>query len=89
MTCRELLQQVRALVLSFDEPHFILLAERELLILQGLEDLGIYEDQNAVFVCDISVEDVAGEWYKNGDRIQPSSTIKIRQEGSNPTDERP
>ncbi|XP_067371935.1 obscurin isoform X3 [Channa argus] len=56
--------------------------ERELLILQGLEDLDIQEDQNAVFVCEISVEDVPGEWYKSGERIQPTSTIKIRQEGT-------
>ncbi|XP_037645175.1 obscurin-like protein 1 isoform X17 [Sebastes umbrosus] len=56
--------------------------ERDLLILQGLEDVDIQEDQNAVFVCEISVEDVAGEWYKNGERIQPTSTIKIRQEGT-------
>ncbi|XP_070832769.1 obscurin-like protein 1 [Chaetodon trifascialis] len=56
--------------------------ERELLILQGLEDLDIQEDQNAVFVCEISVEDVMGEWYKNGERIHPTSTIKIRQEGT-------
>ncbi|XP_072253989.1 obscurin-like protein 1 [Leuresthes tenuis] len=56
--------------------------ERELLVLQGLQDLEIQEDQNAVFVCEISVEDVPGEWYKNGERIQPTSTIKIRQEGT-------
>ncbi|XP_056144843.1 obscurin-like protein 1 [Lampris incognitus] len=54
--------------------------ERELLMVQGLEDLDIHEDQNAVFVCEISVDDVPGEWYKNGERIQPTSTIKIRQE---------
>ncbi|XP_063743426.1 obscurin-like protein 1 isoform X2 [Eleginops maclovinus] len=56
--------------------------ERELLILQRLKDLDIQEDQNAVFVCEISVEDLPGEWYKNGERIQPTSTIKIRQEGT-------
>ncbi|XP_078118989.1 obscurin-like protein 1 [Sander vitreus] len=56
--------------------------ERELLILQCLEDVDIQEDQNAVFVCEVSVEDVPGEWYKNGERIQPTSTIKIRQEGT-------
>ncbi|XP_041806886.1 obscurin-like protein 1 [Chelmon rostratus] len=56
--------------------------ERELLVLQGLEDLDIQEDQNAVFVCEISVEDVPGEWYKNGERIHPTSTVKIRQEGT-------
>ncbi|XP_041663267.1 obscurin-like isoform X16 [Cheilinus undulatus] len=56
--------------------------ERELQILHGLEDLDIQEDQNAVFVCEISAEDVPGEWYRNGERIQPTSTIKIRQEGT-------
>ncbi|XP_060909825.1 obscurin isoform X5 [Labrus mixtus] len=56
--------------------------ERELQILHGLEDLDIQEDQNAVFVCEISVEDVPGEWYKNGERIQSTSTVKIRQEGT-------
>ncbi|XP_034429712.1 obscurin-like protein 1 isoform X18 [Hippoglossus hippoglossus] len=56
--------------------------ERELLIVQALEDVDIQEDQNAVFVCEISVEDVPGEWYKNGERIQPTSSIKIRQEGT-------
>ncbi|XP_054908735.1 obscurin-like protein 1 isoform X8 [Poeciliopsis prolifica] len=56
--------------------------ERELLVLQGLEDLDIQEDQNAVFVCEISVEDVPGEWFKNGERIQPTSTVRIRQEGT-------
>ncbi|XP_076016628.1 obscurin-like protein 1 [Genypterus blacodes] len=56
--------------------------ERELLILQDMEDLDIQEDQNAVFVCEISVEDVPGEWYKNGERIKPTSSIKIRQEGN-------
>uniref|UniRef100_A0A3Q3B5R8 Obscurin like cytoskeletal adaptor 1b n=1 Tax=Kryptolebias marmoratus TaxID=37003 RepID=A0A3Q3B5R8_KRYMA len=55
--------------------------ERKLSVLQGLDDLDIQEDQNAVFVCEISVEDVPGEWYKNGERIQPTSSIKIRQEG--------
>ncbi|XP_028291239.1 obscurin-like protein 1 isoform X12 [Gouania willdenowi] len=56
--------------------------ERELLILQGMEDVNIKEDQNAVFVCEISVEDVPGEWYRNGVQIHPTSTIKIRQEGT-------
>ncbi|XP_061648755.1 obscurin-like isoform X2 [Phyllopteryx taeniolatus] len=56
--------------------------ERELLVVQGLEDLNIAEDQNAVFDCEISVEDVPGEWYKNGEMIHPTSTIKTRQEGT-------
>ncbi|XP_028291229.1 obscurin isoform X3 [Gouania willdenowi] len=62
--------------------HCHLPVQRELLILQGMEDVNIKEDQNAVFVCEISVEDVPGEWYRNGVQIHPTSTIKIRQEGT-------
>lgn len=50
--------------------------------MQGLEDLDIQEDQNAVFVCEVSLDDVPGEWFKNNERIKPTSTIKIRQEGT-------
>ncbi|CAF88936.1 unnamed protein product [Tetraodon nigroviridis] len=50
--------------------------------MQDLEDLYIQEDQNAVFMCEVSLEEVAGEWYKDGHKIRPSSTIKIRSEGT-------
>uniref|UniRef100_A0A3P9CN39 Obscurin-like protein 1 n=1 Tax=Maylandia zebra TaxID=106582 RepID=A0A3P9CN39_9CICH len=50
--------------------------------MQDLEDLYIQEDQNAVFMCDVSLEDVTGEWYKDGHRIRPTSSIKIRTEGT-------
>ncbi|XP_053170409.1 obscurin-like protein 1a [Scomber japonicus] len=56
--------------------------EHELKIVQDLEDLYIKEDQNAVFMCDVSLEDVAGEWYKDGHKIRPTSTIKTRTEGT-------
>ncbi|KAA0715524.1 Obscurin [Triplophysa tibetana] len=56
--------------------------ERELEILQSLEDLDIQEDQNAVFTCEVSLDDVPGQWYKNNEKIKPTSTIKIRQEGT-------
>lgn len=56
--------------------------EHELTIVQDLEDLYIQEDQNAVFMCEVSLEDVAGEWYKDGHRIRPTSTIKTRTEGT-------
>lgn len=49
--------------------------------MQDLEDLYIQEDQNAVFMCEVSLESVTGEWYKDGHRIRPTSTIKIRTEG--------
>ncbi|XP_046886415.1 obscurin-like protein 1a isoform X2 [Hypomesus transpacificus] len=56
--------------------------ERQLEILQDLEDLYVQEDQNAVFMCEVSVEDVPGEWYKGGHKIRPSSSIKTRTEGT-------
>ncbi|XP_026127139.1 obscurin-like protein 1 isoform X14 [Carassius auratus] len=56
--------------------------ERELEILQSLEDLDIQEGQNAVFMCEVSLDDVPGEWYKNAEKIKPTSTVKIRQEGT-------
>ncbi|XP_058247679.1 obscurin-like protein 1 isoform X1 [Hemibagrus wyckioides] len=56
--------------------------ERDLEVLHSLEDLDIQEDQNAVFMCEVSLDDVPGEWFKNRERIKPTSTIKIRQEGT-------
>uniref|UniRef100_A0A3Q1FZP8 Obscurin-like protein 1 n=1 Tax=Acanthochromis polyacanthus TaxID=80966 RepID=A0A3Q1FZP8_9TELE len=56
--------------------------EHELQIVQDLEDLYIQEDQNAVFMCEVSLEDVTGEWFKDGHKIRPTSTIKTRTEGT-------
>lgn len=50
-------------------------------MVQDLEDLYIQEEQNAVFMCEVSLEDVVGEWYKDGRKIRPSSSVKIRTEG--------
>uniref|UniRef100_A0AAY4B1Y8 Obscurin like cytoskeletal adaptor 1a n=1 Tax=Denticeps clupeoides TaxID=299321 RepID=A0AAY4B1Y8_9TELE len=56
--------------------------ERGLELVQGLEDLYVQEEQNAVFMCEVSIEDIPGDWYKNGSRIRPSCTIKMRREGT-------
>ncbi|XP_034533753.1 obscurin-like protein 1a [Notolabrus celidotus] len=56
--------------------------EHKLEIVKELEDLFIQEDQNAVFMCEVSLDDVPGEWYKDGHKIRPTSTIKIRTEGT-------
>ncbi|XP_012714433.2 obscurin-like protein 1a isoform X1 [Fundulus heteroclitus] len=56
--------------------------EHELRIVQDLEDLCVQEDQNAVFMCEVSLEDVPGEWYNEGHKIRPSSTVRIRNEGT-------
>uniref|UniRef100_A0AAV2L9H2 Ig-like domain-containing protein n=1 Tax=Knipowitschia caucasica TaxID=637954 RepID=A0AAV2L9H2_KNICA len=56
--------------------------EHKLELVQGLEDLEILEDQNAVFMCSLSLEGVSGDWFKDGSRIRPSATVKIRTEGT-------
>lgn len=57
------------------------MAEHKLEMVHDLEDLYIQEGQNAVFMCEVSLENVAGEWYKDGHRIRPNTTVKIRTEG--------
>lgn len=39
------------------------------------------EGDNAVFTCEVSHGDVKGEWFRDGEKIKVSSTVKIRQEG--------
>ncbi|XP_031147521.1 obscurin-like protein 1a [Sander lucioperca] len=56
--------------------------EHKLEIVHDMEDLYIQEDQNAVFMCEVSLENVTGEWHKDGHKIRPTSTIKIRTEGT-------
>ncbi|XP_076872111.1 obscurin-like protein 1a isoform X2 [Brachyhypopomus gauderio] len=56
--------------------------ERELEVITELEDLHIQEDQNAVFMCEVSMEDMPADWYKNDHRVRPSSTVKMRTEGT-------
>ncbi|GAA6079102.1 obscurin isoform X1, partial [Tachysurus ichikawai] len=71
--------------LAFDRPPktgYCAERKRDLEVLNSLEDLDIQEDQNAVFMCEVSLDDVPGEWFKNGEKIKPTSTIKIRQEGN-------
>uniref|UniRef100_A0A672UIB6 Obscurin like cytoskeletal adaptor 1 n=1 Tax=Strigops habroptila TaxID=2489341 RepID=A0A672UIB6_STRHB len=43
---------------------------------------GVQEGDNAVFNCEASHEDVKGEWFRDGEKIKVSSTVKIRQEGT-------
>uniref|UniRef100_A0A8C2WTQ6 Obscurin like cytoskeletal adaptor 1 n=1 Tax=Cyclopterus lumpus TaxID=8103 RepID=A0A8C2WTQ6_CYCLU len=56
--------------------------EHTLEIVHALEDLSIQEDQNAVFMCEVSLDNVPGEWHKDGHKIRPTSSIKIRTEGT-------
>ncbi|XP_064307499.1 obscurin-like protein 1 [Phalacrocorax carbo] len=56
--------------------------ERQVCIVQDLQDAQVQEGDNAVFTCEMSHGDVKGEWFRDGEKIKVSSTVKIRQEGN-------
>ncbi|XP_055669080.1 obscurin-like protein 1 [Falco peregrinus] len=56
--------------------------ERQVCIVQELQDAQVREGDNAVFTCEMSHGDVKGEWFRDGEKIKVSSTVKIRQEGT-------
>ncbi|NXF66991.1 OBSL1 protein, partial [Ciccaba nigrolineata] len=56
--------------------------ERQVRIVQDLQDAEVREGDNAVFTCEASHGDVKGEWFRDGEKIKVSSTVKIRQEGT-------
>ncbi|NXQ92953.1 OBSL1 protein, partial [Sagittarius serpentarius] len=56
--------------------------ERQVRVVQDLQDAEVREGDNAVFSCEASHGDVKGEWFRDGEKIKVSSTVKIRQEGT-------
>nr|XP_033803029.1 obscurin-like protein 1 isoform X2 [Geotrypetes seraphini] len=56
--------------------------EREVKILKDIKTTDVQESDSAVFMCEVSQQDVGGEWFKNGENLKSTNRIKIRQEGS-------
>ncbi|NWU76147.1 OBSL1 protein, partial [Onychorhynchus coronatus] len=56
--------------------------ERQVRIVQELQEVQVREGDNAIFTCEASHGDVKGEWFRDGEKIKVSSTVKIRQEGT-------
>ncbi|NWX98094.1 OBSL1 protein, partial [Nothoprocta ornata] len=56
--------------------------ERQVCIVQELQDACVQENDNAVFTCEASHGDVKGEWFRDGEKIKVTSMVKIRQEGT-------
>ncbi|NXM09211.1 OBSL1 protein, partial [Tyrannus savana] len=56
--------------------------ERQVHIVQELQEVQVREGDNAIFTCEASHGDVKGEWFRDGEKIKVSSTVKIRQEGT-------
>ncbi|XP_064022204.1 obscurin-like protein 1 [Pogoniulus pusillus] len=56
--------------------------ERQVRIVQELQDAQVQEGDNAVFTCEVSHGDIKGEWFRDGEKIKVSSKVKTRQEGT-------
>ncbi|XP_076826396.1 obscurin [Brachyhypopomus gauderio] len=54
---------------------------RDIKITKQLQDLEVTEKESAVFVCEVSHDEVDGQWYKDEVKLKPGDNIKIRQEG--------
>ncbi|NXG48930.1 OBSL1 protein, partial [Psilopogon haemacephalus] len=56
--------------------------ERQVYIVQELQNAQVQEGDNAVFTCEVSHGDIKGEWFRDGEKIKVSSKVKTRQEGT-------
>ncbi|NXJ73980.1 OBSL1 protein, partial [Trogon melanurus] len=56
--------------------------ERQVCMVQELQNAQVQEGDNAFFTCETSHGDVKGKWFRDGEKIKVSSTVKIRQEGT-------
>ncbi|KAL7874925.1 hypothetical protein SRHO_G00058950 [Serrasalmus rhombeus] len=54
---------------------------RDIKIIKKLQDLEVTEKESAVFVCELSHDEVEGRWYKGEVKLKPGDNIKMRQEG--------
>ncbi|CAN9505062.1 unnamed protein product [Ophioblennius macclurei] len=55
--------------------------DKELEILQKLNDVSAEAGEQAVFKCEVSDENVTGKWFKDGVEVVPSDRIKISHIG--------
>ncbi|XP_037545143.1 myosin binding protein Ca [Nematolebias whitei] len=55
--------------------------DKELEILQSMADLTVKAEEQAVFKCEVSDENVTGKWFKDGVEVQASDRIKISHIG--------
>ncbi|KAM8934021.1 LOW QUALITY PROTEIN: obscurin-like protein 1 [Pelodytes ibericus] len=55
--------------------------EQEPEVVKDLQNVDIVENENAVFVCELSCAQAVGEWFRNEEKIKVTTTTKIRQEG--------
>ncbi|XP_036374692.1 obscurin isoform X10 [Megalops cyprinoides] len=54
---------------------------RDIKIVKKLEDVEVMEKESASFVCEVSHDEVEGQWHKNDSKLKAGDNIKMRQEG--------
>ncbi|XP_053094396.1 obscurin isoform X2 [Pangasianodon hypophthalmus] len=54
---------------------------RDIKIIKQLKDLEVTEKESAAFVCEVSHDEVEGQWFKGDVKLKAGDNIKMRQEG--------
>ncbi|XP_041913572.1 obscurin isoform X1 [Alosa sapidissima] len=58
---------------------------RDIRILRDLLDADVTERESVSFVCEVNLEDVAGQWYINNSRLKARDNVKVKHEGKKHT----
>ncbi|XP_031702198.1 myosin-binding protein C, cardiac-type isoform X3 [Anarrhichthys ocellatus] len=59
----------------------LMVQEKDLEVYQSIADLTVKAEDQAVFKCEVSDENVRGTWYKNGAEVKPDARINITHVG--------
>ncbi|XP_063074257.1 obscurin isoform X4 [Engraulis encrasicolus] len=54
---------------------------RDIKIVKPLQDIEVMEKESTEFACEVSHDEVEGQWFMNGTLVKVGGNIKIRQEG--------
>ncbi|XP_078213262.1 obscurin isoform X45 [Callithrix jacchus] len=54
---------------------------RSIQIVRPLDDVEVMEKDGATFSCEVSHDEVPGQWFREGGKLRPSENVRIRQEG--------
>ncbi|KAK9953041.1 hypothetical protein ABG768_017067 [Culter alburnus] len=54
---------------------------RDIKIVKPLQDMEVTEKESATFVCEVSHDEVEGQWHKGDAKLKAGENIKMRQEG--------
>jgi hypothetical protein len=55
---------------------------RNVQIVKPLQDVEVMEKEGATFSCEVSHDEVPGQWFREASKLRPSDNVRIRQEGA-------